>query len=69
MRELTVNEVLRRLRADYRGVDIQAGEVPDGYWIRAVQLDGHWSWERHRMASPGAVLYFAQVIMSEFYGA
>ena len=69
MKELTTTEVLRRLRADYRGVDFQAGELAEGYWIRAVQLDGHWSWERFRMTSPGAVLYFAQVALSEFYGA
>lgn len=69
MSRLTIEEVLRRLRVSYGDVDFQAGERSEGYWIRAVQLDGHWSWERFRMTSPGSVLHFAEVALAEFYGA
>lgn len=69
MSEISIDDVLSRLRKGYKGVDFQVGQRSEGYWIRAVELDGHWSWERFRMASPAAVFYFAQVALSEFYGA
>lgn len=69
MSALTTDEVLRRLRANYRNVDFTAGQRSEGFWIRAVQLDGNWSWERFRMTSPGALLHFAEVALAEFYGA
>jgi hypothetical protein len=69
MREITIEEALRRLRANYQNVDFTAGELSEGFWIRAVQMNGNWSWERFRMTSPGSMFYFAQVALSEFYGA
>lgn len=69
MSAISMNEALRRLRANYRDVTFDGGNLPEGFWISAHDDAGHWSWVRHRMASPGAALSFAQVAMAEFYGA
>ena len=67
--KLTINEVVRRLGNKYPDVLITGGERHDGYWIRCVCSKGRWQFDRLHFVSTGAALSFAEVALSEFYGA
>lgn len=66
---VSIARVLSMLRYNYQGVRFDAGELSEGFWVKATSLDGRWSWERRRMTSAGAVSVFARAALEEFYGA
>ena len=69
MSEISITEVLRRLRPRYPDVTFDLVEANGVFRMSALCNDGTWSWMRGNLASTGAALTFAHVAMDEFHGS
>lgn len=69
MARVTMETLLERLARDFPDVAFDGGELSEGYWISAKDKNGTWQWERARMTSASAAMYFAEAALTEFAGA